>query len=357
MLRIVSMVFIIMRHYTTQVNWGGWTVDGYCFNTLLLQLITIGGSTANNIFLLISGYHMIRSGPRLKNILLLIAELFFYSWVIAAILFGFRIIPFSIKEAIYAAFPLWFGYNWYVCCYVVFCCFVPFLNGYLRSISQGTYRRLLAVSLFLWSFCYTFKATTYLGADFSVDHFIVMYMLGGYIRLYGLKCRYIKNWNLAGAVLAALLALSVVTLSVGGRLLHSDTLIARATHFTEATSILDVAAATAIFLAVIQARPFYSKRINTLAASVVGIFLLHHNPLLKQVIWQMIFPNVNYLHSPWLPLHMLIKVTAVFTVCLSIDLLRRRFLEPPFSRWLDRVLAGPAAEKLRSKFDRLAERI
>ena len=247
--------------------------------------------------------------------------------------------------------PIWTGYNWYVCCYIIFCCFVPFLNEYLNGISRQTYRRLLAAALFLWSFCYTFQGVNYLGTDFSVDHFAVMYALGGYIRLHGSERGPVRSWWRAFALLAGLLALSVVVLSVGGYLLGADVLIRNATYFSAATSILDVAVAASLFLAVIHARPFYNRRINTAAGSVVGIFMLHYSPLSTPVIWSMIWPNVSYFRSPWLPLHMLVKVTAVFTVCLTIDLLRRRFLEPPFSRWLDRVLAGPAAAKLRSKSD------
>lgn len=341
------MVFIVMRHYSTQVDWGGWTAANYGLNVLFLQLITLGGSTANNIFLLITGYHMIKSGVRAKNILLLLAEMFFYSWIIAAVLGGFHVVSLSIKDVIKAAFPIWFGYNWYVCCYIIFCCFVPFLNEYLHSINRQTYLRLLIVTLFLESFAYTFKAKTYLGNGFSVDHFIAVYLLGGYIRLYGLECRYIKSWWRVFAALAGLLVLSAVTLSVGGYLLKIDLFIQRAGYFAESGSILDVAVATALFLAVIHAKPFYSRCVNTLAGSVVGIFCLHQNPLLKQVFWKIIFPNVNYFHSPWLPLHMLVKVTAVFTVCLAIDLLRRRFLEPIFSRWLDKFLEVPILERLR----------
>ena len=150
------------------------------------------------------------------------------------------------------------------------------------------------------------------------------------------------------AVLAGLLALSVVTLSVGGYLLGADVLVQNATHFSSGTSILDVAVAASLFLAVIHAKPFYSKHVNTLAGSAAGIFLLHFNPLSKQVIWNMISPNINYFHSPYLPLHMLLKVTCVFTACLVIDLLRRRFLEPPLSRLLDRVVKGPLRERLRN---------
>ena len=350
LLRIVSMFFIIMRHYSTQTDWGGWTTADYSFNVLFLQLITIGGSTANNIFLLISGYHMIRSGVRVKNVLRLLAEMFFYSWAIAAVLGGFHIVSLSVKDMIKAAVPIWFGYNWYICCYIIFCCFVPFLNEYLNSISRQTYRRLLAVALFLWSFCYTFMGTNYLGTDFSIDHFAVMYALGGYIRLYGSERGPVKSWWRVFTVLAGSLALSVVIFSVGGYLLDADVLIRNATYFSAATSILDVAVATALFLAVIHAKPFYSKWVNTLAGSAPGIFMLHYSPLITPVIWSIVWPNVNYLHSPYLPLHMLAKVTAIFVVCLAIDLLRRRFLEPPFSRWLERAEESPLLGRLKDLY-------
>ena len=338
LLRIISMVFIVMYHYALWGNASVWTASQYSFNTLFLQMFSIGGGTSNNVFLLISGYYMIKSGVRVKNILRLLAEQFFYAWTIAAILYGFHIVPFSIEGAIRAAVPIWFGYNWYVCCYIIFCCFVPFLNEYLHSISRQTYLRLLMVSLFLESFAYTFLATTYLSSDHSIDHFIVMYMIGGYIRLYGIECKHIKNWWHVFAVLAGLLELSVVILSIGGYLLKNDYIVLHATHLSGNSIILDVAVSVSLFQAVIHSKPFYNKHINTIAGSMVGIFLLHPS-LLQQVIWGKIWPNSNYFHSPWLPLHMLVKVTAVFTVCLAIDLLRRRFLEPPFSRWLDRALA------------------
>lgn len=337
LLRIICMVFIIMRHYSTQVDWGMWTADNYSLNVLFLQLITLGGSTANNVFMLITGYYMISlGGVNYKKIIVLLAELFFYSWLIAVILFGFHIIPFNLKDAIKAAFPIWFGYNWYVCCYIIFCCFVPFLNDYLNSINQKTYFHLMLILLFIWSFAYTFRATTYMGTDFSIDHFVVIYMLGGYIRLHDIRMKYIKNWWKVFGILSTLLFLSVIIFSLGGCILKSNYLIVHAMYFTQATNILDVMVATALFLAVINIQPFFNHKINSIAGSVVGIFLLHHNPLLQLVIWNMISPNAEYFTSPYLALHMLIKVTAVFLICLSIDQLRRRFIEKPFAGWLDK---------------------
>ena len=315
-----------------------WGVNSgnYGRNIMFLQLIQIFGSSANNVFLLISGYFMISSGVNYKRIVNLIAEQCLYAWSIAAVVYGFRILPLSVKEVVRAAFPFWFGYNWYVCCYVIFSCFIPFLNAYLRSISRETYRRLLLVSLFLWSFAYTFKATNYMGTDFSIDHFFVVYMIGAYIRLYGIHVEKIRNWGKVSACLLFLTVASVILLGVGGYLLQVDRLVTNATFFATATNILNVCMTTSFFLAVLSAPPYFNRTINRIAKSVIGIFLLHFNPPMGSILWDKISPNVNFLYSPFLPVHALLKVSIVFLCCLLIDQIRIRWVEKPFMACLDR---------------------
>lgn len=271
LLRIICIFFIVLRHYSTQVTWGDINIDPWSWQRLFLQLITIGGSTSNNVFLLISGYFMIGKKVNFKRIVALIAEMFFYSWIIMLFLFSTGILPFSFKEMIKAAFPIWFGYNWYVCCYVIMCCFLPFINPFLDSLSKEKYQKLLMVSLLLWSVAYTFLATTYLGTDFSVDHFVIIYALGGYIKKFGLKIKAIL-WKNCFIISALLLILSVVSMSCLGAMLNIKPFVLHAEHFSNSTTILDVIVATSLFMWVITAQPFYNKVINILAKSVIGGF-------------------------------------------------------------------------------------
>ena len=335
LLRIISIIFVILRHYYTQADWGGYKIslDNWTWRTLFLQLITIGGSTANNIFLLISGYYMIGTTVNWKRILKLTLELFFYSWIIAFILFSLGIVPFSVKELIKALIPIWFGYNWYICCYIIFCCFLPFINLMLEHLNRELYRKFLMVSLFIWSFAYTFRATNYLGSDFSVDHFLFIYALGGYIRRYNIKIN--RNWNTYCILLTIVMISSVIILSLGGAKLNINEAIIRATYFSHATNIIDVLWATTIFCAVINYKPYYNKIINFISKSVLGIFLIHHNPLLKNVIWNSIVPNKNFINSSWLPMHCVIKVIIVFLCCLLIDQIRLLSIDKILCRLLD----------------------
>lgn len=334
LLRIICIFFIILRHYSTYVDLSSIPAGEWSWQLLLLQLNTIGAPTANNLFLLISGYYLINKNVNWKRVVSLIAEMTFYSWLILLILFGFRIIPFSFKELIKGLFPVWFGYNWYVCCYIILCCFIPFINPFLNGLSKEKYQKLLLVSISIWSVAYTFKATTYLGTDYSLDHFVIIYALGGYIRKYGIRSTK-ASWRTIFIISCLLLVISVCGMSYGGAILGSNTLISHATYFSRGTNILDVVVATTLFLWIINTKPFYNKVINVLAKSVVGVFLLHDNPLLRQVIWGMISPNAEFIDSNLLPLHCLIKVFSVFIICFAIDQLRLLTVDKMFNAFLD----------------------
>ncbi|MCR5608114.1 MAG: acyltransferase family protein, partial [Lachnospiraceae bacterium] len=94
MLRIICILLVILRHYSTQVNWDNFTCSNWSLRVLFLQIITIGGSTANNIFLLISGYFMISKKINYKRIVMLIIEMTFYSISILILLYSLKLVPF-----------------------------------------------------------------------------------------------------------------------------------------------------------------------------------------------------------------------------------------------------------------------
>ena len=334
LLRIVCIFLIILRHYSTQVNYGDINTEVWTWQRLFLQVITIGGSTANNIFLLISGYFLIGKKVNFKRVVVLIAEMFFYSWIIMIVLYTTGVLPFSFKEMGKALFPIWFGYNWYVCCYVILCCFLPFINPFLESLSKERYQRLLMISILIWSVAYTFYGKNYLGTDFSIDHFVIIYALGGYIKKYGLSLKKMK-WRNCFIICALVHIASVLSLNLLGKYLGVKTLITHATFFSDATNILSVIVATSAFAWVISAKPHYSKGVNIIAKSVIGVFLIHHNPLMRQVLWEILYPNVNYFTSDFFALHCLIKVSSIFVACILIDQVRLLTVDRLFNIYLD----------------------
>ena len=69
---------------------------------------------------------------------------------------------------------------------------------------------------------------------------------------------------------------------------------------------------------------------------MLGIYLIHDNNLMRTLIWDYIFPNLDYIHSSYYVLFYIGKVVAIFAICSIVELLRKRYVERPLSAALDR---------------------
>lgn len=101
-------------------------------------------------------------------------------------------------------------------------------------------------------------------------------------------------------------------------------------------NLLSTGTAVAMFMAAVCHKPFTSTKINKLAGSVLGVYLIHDNPLVRPFLWRELFPNVALLDKEYFALFMVVKVAAVYVICLGIDLARRRWIEHVFRRWVER---------------------
>lgn len=64
-------------------------------------------------------------------------------------------------------------------------------------------------------------------------------------------------------------------------------------------NLLSTGTAVAMFMAAVCHKPFISTRINKLAGSVLGVYLIHDNPLVRPFLWRELFPNVAFLDKGW----------------------------------------------------------
>ena len=115
-----------------------------------------------------------------------------------------------------------------------------------------------------------------------------------------------------------------------GHLINVPWIVEKVSHFCAYNYVPGVFFAVFMFL-FFHRLIFFSHIINYLATSMVGIYLIHDNDLLRSVIWEKISPNPSHLASPWV--HMPVKVLIVFMICLLIDILRRMTVEKVFLKW------------------------
>lgn len=328
LLRIATIILIIFHHFNVHGIRGGQDVFAPGWQLFVSCMTGWGGNVGNEIFMIITGYFMITGKVHWKRIVMLLLTMFFYSWIIAGFFYGVLDWPLTAKEISKYVIPIWSGVNWFVCCYLIFMCFVPFVNPLLRRMTQKQLLGFVFLNYVMFMLIPRFSGETYLSGQFV--QFLVMYALGGYIRLYGNELQHARNQDTkfwGRGILASLTILGVASLF--------PTVFGHWGPYNRIVFLLEPFMALSCFMMALCHKPFSSKIINGMAGSVLGIYLIHDNPLVRKFIWTVWSPNLDYLDTWYFLLFMVGKVALVFLVCLGIDRLRLRFVEPYMQRYVD----------------------
>ena len=352
LLRIVAILLIVTAHFVLHgiqhVLSPAGMPPGIAEHTASWQMhfanITFcGGGLGVCTFLLITGYFSLGRPVKAKKLMLLASTVFAYAWVILAFVLKFA--PELCPEVAirWHILDLWVGENWFVACYIVFFCFVPFYNRFLKMLSQREYLLFLTVFLLLQRGLPVLGYCNFMN-EAKLFTFGLMYAIGGYLRLY---CQdRIVHSNHRRYVLYALASYGVIMLlnaAVDGQGIYYDLGLGLGA-VSDARNVVYVAMAVSMFLAFATMKPFYNKYINKIAGAVLGVYLIHDNSFMRTIIWDRIFPNGDYFTSDYFVLFMLAKVAGVFVACASIELLRQKYVEQWQERLVDRVY--PPSEAL-----------
>lgn len=319
LLRIICILLIIAHHYSVHGGYNEFTSLSLSAGGVFVQVLSAFGRLSCTIFILISAYFLI-DVPRIhyRKIVPLVIEMFFYSIVIMLIMYSLDIAPINAENTLASLCPVIFG-NWFVVYYILLYLLLPFINPWLLSMDKKQYTRFLVILLTIWSVIPTL--TRWEWGFGKLGSMLTVYIIGAYIKLHVKdKITYPNRRNLIiGLSFAFLIIASILCFDAIGYTFKMDLLVRRADYFTEDNSILALPCAVFIFMYFANL-DFKSKWINQIASSVLGIYLIHDNALLRPYLWGTIFPNTDYLGNPYL--HAFIKITAVFLVCLAIDFVR-----------------------------------
>ncbi len=333
LLRIICMVFIIAHHYWVHGGYPELTYHHLSAGMIFVHMSGMFGRVANSIFMLISGYFLITSDTKnhYRKIVPLVGEMIFYSVIINVVYLLINPVPFvrgGVKGVIKSFLPFFYG-NWFVVYYILLYLFVPFINPWLKSMSAKRYTVFVAMLICIWSIIHTI----FWAYSFSnLDVFLIMYILGAYIRLHihG-KATYQNRWNLiVGITAAGITCLSVPVLSLISLITKNNYWLHQIDRFLREDSVINVICAVFIFM-FFSNISFISHFVNEIAASIVGIYLLHDNDLVRSILWTSFWPNCDYMNFPYL--HELAKVVGVFIVCFVIDYVRRKTVGKWFEHW------------------------
>lgn len=335
--RIITMFMIVAHHYIVNFGVIGEITQANVLsvNGLFSLLWGWGGKTGINCFVLITGYFMCKSNITLKKFLKLIFEVEFYGIVIYSIFLMSGYESFSLKSFVKAVIPIYGIGTSFTSSYLVFLCFIPFLNILIKAMNEKQHRNLLITSLIIGSLLQTFlmapSAFTYVG------WFMVIYFIGSYIRLYRQELfNNRKVWTIAAAIS---LLLSLASVVAGAFVFYKFGKNASYYFVADSNKVLAVITSVSLFVFFKNHKINYNPVINTIAASTFGVFLIHtRGDRMRQWLWKDTLKNVGAFHTDTFIIHAVVSVLAIYIICTLIDIARIYLLEKPLFKVLDKKL-------------------
>ncbi len=327
LLRITSIILVIILHFLTNSELKSF-INFNSINGCLYLFLKSLCFTADNLFVMISGYFLVNSKFKFNKVVDLWLQVFFYSSVIYAILSVTDLFEFSIKDAYYALIPVFSKQYWFFSCYILLYLISPLINTCIHSIDRMVYKSILVVGFLLFVVLDSIlinKDPFFLGNGKSILWFVYLYMFAAYIRMYGMfeKTKKIFLFFIA----LALSMVTVVSYFVLGFLRDFlDISQIEADKLISLVSITVFPASVCLFLffkKINIKNSFVCKASVFLSPFTFGVYLIHDNHSLRVILWKLIHPE-TYADSFYLWIYMIVSVPLIYICCVLVDYFRKK---------------------------------
>ena len=327
LLRIIAMLMIVLHHYSVH---GGFSLEenNFMLNGYILSVVTLG-EWAVNIFILIYGYFSVTSQFNIKRIIRLYAQVWFYSAVLfAAYTLWNR--ELHIGFALRAVTPIISDQYWFFSKYILLCMLMPFINTFIQNMSREKHRMLIALLTFVWCILPSVlpRFFEYALGTGEMGAFILLYLIGAYMRLYPDSRICTAKWGGFSATgsLAVIMLYQLVQSMYKIPFLYLECYLN--------SSILSVCFAVGMLAVFTNMKLKPNKFINRIAACTFGVYLIHDNDYVRPFLWHYLLKNSEYQSSPYMIVHMLISVISVFVICTIIEFIRKQTVGRLLDKWI-----------------------
>ncbi len=327
-LRILSMLMVVALHILSD---GGILETAKSVNYWIVWYLETACFCAVNCFALISGYVGVYSKWKISNLAYLWCTVVFYTIIITAVYKGLFWDSVAKRDILAAFMPIISKRYWYFTSYALLFLFIPILNTALERVPKKQMGAILiaiitATSVIQPIFDIVWKNTFALKYGYSALWLIIVYLIGGYVRKYGLFHK-IKTHR-TGIFLTLYFAVVSLTWLSKFAIQHLPTNILiglKSDNFLITyTSVAIVAAALFLLLA------FENMKIGSVAGKIIAflsplafsVYLIHTNPFILDNCITDRFKRLSALPAYKMLLLVICIVLAVFLLCLAIDLIR-----------------------------------
>ena len=294
------MIFIIAHHFSVH---GGIVFSTPSFNSVFVQILSLGGKIGVNLFVLITGYFGVtKKFFSINKISKFIIKVSFYSVMLYLICCALGFSQFGIRFFADAVFPMIFRSSdyWFFSIYLLLYLSTPFLNAAISKISERLFLGTIAVSLLFFiivpQFISAIGDVTSHGFS-ELIWFYTMYLVGAYIRLYNpLKSGFFKI--IVALSLSSILFCAIncvyelwgATFSFGGGTFGEiSNSFLWSFKKAQMNNLFPFVISLLWFLLFQKIKMGNLKFLNLIGGSTFGIYLIHDNDYLRPILWGKIF--------------------------------------------------------------------
>ena len=319
-LRILAMLLIVLGHCIGHNHLVEYTrPSAWSYLIKFFQIITF---PATNIFVLITGYYQSQTTFKIRKVLLLWLQIFFYSSILYLVSIISGRTALHPTECLKALLPISGNQYWFLRVFLGLYLLSPFLNELVKTLPQRKFQLLLLTNFILfslWRSFLPFATTLNFEGGNSIIWFVVLYLTGAYLAKFpvSFSARQIR-WALLG-----LTAFAYGTwVALNGISCHLGLNGKGASLFTEFTAFpIYGIAICALLLATTRKGSFTNERVRrmvtTCASSVLGVYMLHENIYVKRVLWPAL--DLPSIPAGLLLPALLLTTCLIFIGCVFID--------------------------------------
>ena len=319
LLRIICMLLIVSGH---SISHGNYSDFPFSINGIFALSLSQGARIGVDCFVLITGYFSSRTKIQMHKMRNLYIQVITYSILISALMFLMGEISISKDSILHTFLPFSSSQYWFATCYLMLLIFVPVLRIFAEHADKRVFLTIIIILTILWSVLSTIRLNS--PAYSSFVWFIYLFLLGQYLRLY--PAGVLSKIKVYHGVLCLLIirGLTVATYFAGKNILYIKE--NAVFFFGEMEKLPALFCAVLLFFGLKNCKLPQNRFISIIAPCVFGVYLLHDNPYIRNLIWNKIFCNSQNINEPYFIPMLVLSILIVFSVGIVIEFLRQKIM-------------------------------
>lgn len=286
--RIIAMFMIVLGHAFTHGN-ATESIRGAEYNYLATAFETFS-VPGTDIFVLISGYFMVRSKASIKRIITVWFQILFYSLSLYLLTTLSGLNSFSVIDFVKAVLPVSSNQYWFMRVYLYMLLCAPFLNVLLNHLNQQGHQLLISLGIILMVIPASIPGITTFNSEAGngILWFFMLYLTGAYFSKYPPQHKASQYCITAVSMFLTAFLSRLVIARVSTLLGFAGMGENRFSTFDAFPIYIEACCILCAGIKLSQ-KSVSNEKINKavlfFSSSTAGVYMIHEHPVVRRIIW------------------------------------------------------------------------